>query len=680
MPPTAPTLPGSGASRWRRPAALLGLALGAMLALQAAWVALHQRPLDYDPAWYMETAISLERVLLGHGWAAFLEAARGAFRFKAPGLSMIAALVMAVAGESPRRAVAVSLLAWVVAATYLFLLARRWLSPPAAALAALLASLMPLAFSLARSLMVEATLTAAVVAFLFHAAASDRLRRPWHVLALAAWGALGLMVKVTFPAFVVAPALFLTVTPWREERPSLGRLVLAWIGVAATSMGGAWWLWYADNWRTTLEFTRSAGFGALSVNYAVPVATWLSGAMLHGLSPWTMVSLVALAVAVAVRRPDGIPWRALLVAAAWLLPPVLMLVTSSNRTGRYLAAVLPAVALAVAALAEPWLRGSGRSAWLAVGLLAGPPVAYFIVASLPSPLEAPLRRWAEDRHLGVNGTYEAPPDRAAWPNAAIMAAAGAVAAGGPGVVLRLNVDLPELNHNDLKVDALLQRVEVIPAQIDQGSPEGALATAFDGDLLLVQVGGEVAADFLNVQRAVVAREAASGRQPYREVGRYELPGARTVALLERRCEAGAGGEAKAPLATMERGLELVALDVARPADGLVSVRTRYRVGSGSHPMLAAVIELTDGAGRSLGTGEHPLCRRPLRPWPAGTVVEDTFFLPAWAVEPGVGLRLGLRDMLNGAPLRVERVGAGLGLAGGRVELARLGERFSVAAR
>jgi hypothetical protein len=130
---------------------------------------------------------------------------------------------------------------------------------------------------------------------------------------------------------------------------------------------------------------------------------------------------------------------------------------------------------------------------------------------------------------------------------------------------------------------------------------------------------------------------------------------------------------------LERGVEVVGFDVARPAAGLASVRTRYRVGSGSHPMLAAVIELVDGAGRALGAGEHPICRRPSGPWPAGTLVEDTFFLPAWSVAPGVGLRLGLRDLLTGAPLRVERVGAGVTLAGGQAEFTRLGERLSPAA-
>jgi hypothetical protein len=665
---------------WRRPAAMLGVALGVMLAGQIGWLALNQRPVEYDSAWYLETAVSLRRTLLEQGGAAFLDRARAAFGFKAPGVSMAAALVMATVGESPGIAVAVSLGAWLVAAAYLYLFARRFISPEASALAALLASAMPAAFSLARSLLVEASLTAAVVAFLFHVAASERLRRPGHVAALAGWGVIGLMVKVTFPVYVVVPALFLTVNPWREARPRMAWLLTGWALVAGTAAGAAAWLWYAANWRTTLDYTRNAGFGALSDAYAVPLPTFAAAVAGHAASPWMLASAVVL-VALGLRRPrqEADDRRLPLVVLAWIVPPLLMVISSSNRYGRYLAATLPALALAVAALAEPWLRRSGRAAALTCALLAGPPLAIFTIATFPTPLAGAMRGWVEAQWLGNSvNWYEGPPDQRPWPNRDIVTAAGHGAGSGPPVIMRLNVDLPELNHNNLKVEALLQRVEVIPAQIDQGSPEGALATAFDGDLLLVQVGGEVAADFLNVQRGVVAREAASGRHPYREIGRFELPGARAVALLERRCDVDAGGAAGSPLATLERGLELVAFDVARPVEGLVSVRTRYRIGIGSHPMLAAVIELTDGAGRSLGTGEHPLCRRPRRPWPAGVVVEDTFFLPAWSVASGVGLRLGLRDLLTGAPLRVERVGAGLALAGGRVEFARLGERLSPA--
>lgn len=667
-PPTQP---------WRRPGALLTLVLGAMIAAQVVWLAVEGRPVDWDAAWYLEVAVSLRRTFQEEGWTAVLSAVRSAFGFKAPGFSMAAAVFMAFAGESPIRAVAVSLVSWLVAGAYLCFLARRFLSPNAAALAALLACAMPLSFSMARAAMVEASLTAGVVAFIYHSAASERLRRPGHVAALSAWGAAGLMLKITFPVYVLAPALLLTLAPLRESRQQFGRIALTWVGVAAAAVGVAGWLWYADNWQTSLGFARSAGYGSFASIYAVPVATWLLAAALHAVSPWTVVTLGALTVAVMRRRAEGTNSRAVLVAAAWAAPPVLLFLSSSLRYVRFLTAVLPAVALAVAALADPWLRRSTRSAIITGALLAGPPLAYFFVATIPTPVTEVVRAWVEAPWLGGNvNWYEGPPDQRPWPNVEIVAAAGRSAGSGAPAVLRLNVDLPELNHNNLKLEALLQRAAVVPAQIDQGSPEGALSSAFDGDLLLIQVGGPVAADFLNVQRGVVAREAASGRHPYREIGRFDLPGGRQVALLERRCVVVEVGAAERPLAMLGRGLDLLALDLARSADGLVSVRTRYRARDGSHPLLAASIELTDGAGRVLGAGEHLLCRRPQGPWPAGAVVEDTFFLPAWAAVPGAGLRLGLRDLLTGAPLLVESVGPGLGVVAGRVEFARVGDRLT----
>jgi hypothetical protein len=647
-----------------------------MLAAQVGWLADNHRPLEYDDAWYMEYALNFRRTLLGEGLGPLFTQVRGAFGFKAPGVSLAAALVMVAAGEAPRVAAAVSLAAWLLGAVYLLLLARRLLSPTAAALAAVLFASMPLSFAMGRALLVEASLALAVVAFLFHAASSEGLRRPVHVAALVLWGTLGLLAKVSFPAYVLVPAVVLSATPRAAGGWVWARWGATWAGVAAAASGLAAWAWYADNWRTVLEYARSVSGGALAAQYAVPVPDYLVAFALHAVSPWNLVAAVVLLPSLAANRGTGVRWAALGVALAWVLPPALLLGSSSARYIRYLAPILPGLALVWATLAEPWLERSRRHAVLVAGMMAVPPLAYFVIATVPTPVSEAVRAWVTAPWLAANVTsHEAPPDPRIWPNSAIVQAATRAAGAGPPMVLRLNVDLPELNHNNLKVEALLQRVEVIPAQIDQGTPEGALATAFDGDLLLIQVGGPVAADFLNVRRGVVAREVAAGRHPYREIGRFDLPGGRRVALLERRCQAEAGGGAEPPLATLERGVELVGFDVARPAAGLVSVRTRYLMRSGSHPMLAANVELTDGAGRTLGSGEHPLCRRPSGPWPAGTLVRDTFFLPAWAVTPGSGLRLGLRDRLSGAALRVERVGTGVAMAGGRIEFSPLGGRL-----
>jgi hypothetical protein len=539
---------------------------------------------------------------------------------------------------------------------------------------------MPLAFALARVLLVEAWLTLAVVAFLFHAAASDGLRRPVHLLALAAWGAAGLLLKVSFPAYVVVPALLLSAAPRPAGPRGWTRWLVTWGAVALAACGVAAWAWYADNWRAILDYTRSVSGGPLAALYAVPFQDYLVAFALHAVSPWNLVAGVVLLAAAAAWRRE-VRGAAVGMALAWVIPPALLLGSVPARYVRYLAPVLPAFALILAALAEPWLRGANGRARAVVGALLLPPLAYFLVATLPTPLAERARGWVMAPWIGANVTSaEAPPDRRPWPNAAIVAAAARAISIGPPAVLRLNVDLPELNHNSLKVEALLQRAEVVPAQIDQGSSEGAIATALDGDLLLLQTGGLVAADFLNVRRADVVRELATGRHPYRELASFELPGQRRVALLERRCLLEWEPEPTAPLATLEPGLDLVSLDVARPTPGLVSVRTRYRARVGSHPMLAVLVEVAGADGRVLGGQEHLLCRRPPRQWPVGAAIEDTFLLSAGAAGPGLELRLGLRDLQTGATLRVVKVGPGLASADGvAVRVPRLADRLAAPA-
>ncbi|HZS49875.1 MAG TPA: glycosyltransferase family 39 protein [Bryobacterales bacterium] len=365
-------------------AALLLITLFLLAADQAyAWS--NKRPPTFDDAWYLETSLYFFHQLAQGGFSAFASAYAHSFRIKAPLISVLPLPFYFLLGPGYRPAMLVNTVFLVLSSICLFLLGRRLFSPQAGLAAVIFYQTMPLSYGLSRVFMVDYGLSALVIVWLYCLAVSERLTRGSVNFLLGIVLGLGLLMKVTFPAFIAGPLLVTLLakrrqpaTPasesfwlwrWCAERP-LAAIALPGMAVAAT--------WYAWNLSSVLEYAWQGAYGRIGAAYgAGGLSRWLLAAVNQGMSVYYTVALLIAVLAARRSAARSGPWtRGTIFVLAWLIPPFLCCLVSSNREVRLALPLLPAAALLLSAAI---FAGAGRPAIraaLAASAAAAPVLLY----------------------------------------------------------------------------------------------------------------------------------------------------------------------------------------------------------------------------------------------------------------------------------------------------------------
>ncbi len=106
--------------------------------------------------------------------------------------------------------------------------------------------------------MVEYVMTALTTAAVCVLVASDWLKRDRHTLAFGAICGFGLLLKISFPLFILAPFIYVWIRSQRRTRA----LLLAALPCLVLALP-----WYAVHLRPTLRFALDSGYGTLAANY-----------------------------------------------------------------------------------------------------------------------------------------------------------------------------------------------------------------------------------------------------------------------------------------------------------------------------------------------------------------------------------------------------------------------------
>ena len=172
------------------------------------WVMLDRTPPTWDDAWYLSNSLAVYDALTHDGVVGYLAKLNKVFGFKAPLIAALPAPFYLLFGRRWHAAYLVNIAAMLLLFAALYRIARRWWNARTAVFAIAIAGAMPLLYGLARWYMVEYVLTALTAAAVCVLVESDRLKRDLHALAFGAICGFGLLLKISFPLFILAPFVY----------------------------------------------------------------------------------------------------------------------------------------------------------------------------------------------------------------------------------------------------------------------------------------------------------------------------------------------------------------------------------------------------------------------------------------------------------------------------------------
>jgi len=468
----------------RRPAPLAILASLVWAVLAGAtliWLSLDRSPPTWDDAWYLCNSLTAYDALTHGGFAAYVAKLNSAFGFKAPLIAALPSPFYLVFGRRWHAAYLVNIVAMAILFVAVYRIAKRQWTPRAAALAVAITGTMPLLYGLARWYLVEYALSALVALAVCVLLDFGGLETQSAALLFGAVCGAGLLLKVTFPVYVLPVFLYV----WMNSRRRISSLALAAGVCAALALP-----WYALHFGPVFRNIVDAGFGeGAAVQGVGPIfdlrtwTTYLSNVAREGISPYYAVLLVG-ALALILLRLRG-PLRAAPVLC-WMLPFAIFLF-GGNKDVRFIAPILPAAALLLAASLDSVLPRNRAGNALAVLILMMP-----ILEMFSHSFGIPFRR--------ADLPYARRFDRTVWPHDAILKsiAANSLLRPGERKLILVGSDRGPFNSNNFELAAVANQ---LPFDVETSAHEKnrdiLLQRLQQASVFLYKEGGEPESHYFN---------------------------------------------------------------------------------------------------------------------------------------------------------------------------------------
>ena len=621
-------------------AGLLGLVFAGATLL---WLKLDRAPPNWDDAWYLTNSLTVYDALTQGGFFGYLTKLNSVLGFKAPLIVALPAPFYLLLGRHWHAAFLVNIVSMWVLFAALYRIARRWWSARAAVFAIAIAGTMPLLYGLARWFMVEYALTALVAAAMCVLIESDGLKRDWHTVLFGVLCGFGLLLKVSFPLFVLPALIYVWFTSGRRMRP------LIWIALSCLLLALPW---YAGHLRPTLANALDAGFGApAAIQGTGPIFSvgtivkYLSLVAATGVSYYYVALALLAGVALATRR-SGMMSRGLVIA--WLLP-FAVFAFGGNKDVRYIAPILPAVALVLAWLLDSILPRNPQGTMAGAAILAFP-LLQMVAVSFGVPYHSTVGGYAR---------RFSPED---WHHDEIL---HLVAANG-GRGLLVGADRAALNANNLELTATaLQLPFAIETTAHEKDLEALKQRLAQASFFVYKEGGEPESPAFNPYIDDLVRSVSEDRKFQRIPYDRRFPDGGIARVYKNMRPARSlpttqfirGGSPNADEFTVDFGRVLALTGFsAVTSGGETVVRLHWRCLRAPDREYWCFTHLIDGSRRIVAQLDHRLLggQPPLQTWRAGDGGEEEIRLrlPAGAAPATLQLRFGIYDPPSGDRLRI----------------------------
>ncbi len=649
-----------------------GVAAGTIAAMIAAlllcstlvWLRLDRTPPSWDDAYYLSRSLDLYDTLSDRGIVGYAARFLKVMDTKPPLIAALPTPIYLAAGRKYHAAPAVNLFFLAVIFASVYAIARQYSGPRAGLIAVTALGTMPIVYGLSHWFLVECGLIAAVCAAVcFMAGWSETSGGP-RACALGATFGLGMLMKASFPLYVLLPFLWFCFR-WRKTFLRRAPLIafFASLGILAAPS-------YLVNARAMLATTLKAGSAETARIYQTGEALSASaiGHYLFDLAnaaPWLYLAAIPVLLLIGLSSMRVQPRSGLFLAFLWLAP-VIFLAFGHYRDIRYAAPLYPAAALIFAWTAEAAIRSHRAIA-----------IAAIVVTLSVGSLDMLQNSFGVPRkHLALGGlllnqprfSYVRPYDPAPWPQREILGDTyrGSNLRGGTKASVLVATNSLRFNADNFILAAVQEKLPFEIGTTAYLTVDGGVTQALNQAAFLVyKQGGEADQPNFNTMGELAIRQARGG-------GRFtELPISRVLpdggvahvlaktSPATRKSTAGSfvsAGLDQIPSCKVifAGSLQLEGIGVATTSEGL-EVKYRWRCLKPMDRDYWCFTHVVDRRGNVAGYLDHRILNGdpPTSSWKAGDVALERLIFPLPEADAGAyDLRVGVFHRESGERLPI----------------------------
>jgi hypothetical protein len=387
------------------------------------WFKMDQVPPWWDQAQYLRESLILYDKLTNEGVLSFYNAFTDAIKEKAPLIAVVPIPFYLLLGKKYISALAANLLFIILGNYYFYKFGALMSKKREALLGVFILNLFPLIFGLSREFLVEYGLMTLVVIWLYYFLKSDCFESRKYSLVLGIIAGLGMLMKVSFPLYIIAPVLFLCIKKVIKLKNLPGvyiknALITLIIGILLAGT------WYFKNFSHVINFAFTAGYGKAAENYQLGnvfslktiLEYWLCIINL-GTSMYMFLLIICLiairTIAFLSKRSSSVLekeyWYFLVI---WFAVPFMVFTFGVNKDYRYMAPALPPIALLMSIGLNhiPLIK---YKEFFLTTLLIFPVFNYLYISFFPKPVHLETKHFI---FLNNNLGYAHSPVKEKWPN------------------------------------------------------------------------------------------------------------------------------------------------------------------------------------------------------------------------------------------------------------------------
>jgi 4-amino-4-deoxy-L-arabinose transferase-like glycosyltransferase len=439
------------------------------VASSAVWLYLNHAPPQWDDSWYLTGSLNMYDALADGGLPSYASRYLTMLRSKPPLITVLPTPIYLVFGRQPRAAYFVNLAAMPVLFLTLYAIGRKCGSKITGYVAVFVAGTMPLLYGLSHWFLVEYWLTALVCLTIY--LVMEGIERPGFgiFVLLGVTCGLGALLKITFPLYAILPIFYLLHRVSRGSRRVLVSLAALLAPALLLALP-----WYAVNYRHAIGRAVFSGFSnEVQTAYGTGAVFSLSSVKLYLLnlvnftaSPYYVLLAGAILALLCFTGKIQLwfstePKSHRVVFILWALP-FLVFLFGRNKDLRFVAPILPLLALLIASTLDRALSLSAGWKFATITLLLLFPLLAFLHTSFG--VFDDFRLAAGDliftaRQLHFAAVY----DRQGWPHRQIlerMIRASKIPQGEKLAVM-IGTDVPEFNVNNFELAVVQDRLPLV---------------------------------------------------------------------------------------------------------------------------------------------------------------------------------------------------------------------------